>query len=375
MRLIFITILFIFSGITSNAGTGKYIVVKDLSNEWQVYDKYYQSYIPLLDKKMPIQSGGVFLQKNIDPEYYISFYSTRGLSLFVDNKLIYKHPTDNQPFRARIPVQNVSRFQSQDLYLLLFYNGTSNLYIDSLGLEMQLPSKYQAAKDNWTQVSLLRGNIYHRNVFIFSILLFCTVLVFYKFIFMKGRTLINIGLDRNTELLLLDRSGMMSITLIVINSLLYMIIYYVLLQGETIYFNFPFKFPFSTNTGSYIYYLFSTFALMQVLKTIYIKVINELTFPSGVSPLQNYLLLNYLFQAGLLILPLLLLSIALFPLSYIQEAAKYATLFFFIILVIISVLTSYMIYSRSELRNIYLFSYICTAEIVPLIIAYRFLLG
>src|SRR5690606_34774669 len=121
------------------------------------------------------------------------------------------------------------------------------------------------------------------------------VLVFYKFIFMKGRTLINIGLDRNTELLLLDRSGMMSITLIVINSLLYMIIYYVLLQGETIYFNFPFKFPFSTNPGSYIYYLFSTFALMQVLKTIYIKVINELTFPSGVSPLQNYLLLNYLF--------------------------------------------------------------------------------
>jgi hypothetical protein len=375
MRFIFISIILTCFCIKSNGEAGKYIVVKDLSNEWQVYDKYYQSYIPLLDKKIPIQSAGVFLQKNIGSEYYISFYSTRGLTLFVENKLIYKHPSNEPSFRARIPIQNINRFQSQDQYLLVFYNVTSKLYIDSLSLQMQLPDKYQEAKGNWAQISLLRSNIYHRNVFIFSILLFCTILVFYKFIFMKGRTLINIGLDRNTELLLLDRSGMMSITLIVINSLLYMIIFYILLRDETIYFNFPFKFPFSSNTGSYIYYLFFTFTLMQILKIIYIKVINELTFPSGVSPLQNYLLLNYLFQAGLFILPVLLFSIALLPLTYIQEVAKYATLFFFMILVIISVLTSYMIYSRSELRNIYLFSYICTAEIVPLIIAYRFLLG
>jgi len=374
MRFIFITIISVFC-IKSNAESGKFIVAKDLSNDWKVYDKYYQSYIPLLDKKITIQSGGVFLQKSISSEYYISFYSTRGLALFVDNKLIYKHATNKESFRARISAQSISKFQSQDPYLLLFYNATSSLYVDSLSLQMKLPYNYQETKDDWAQVSLLRSGIYHRNVFIFSILIFCTILVFYKFVFMKGRTLINIGLDRNTELLLLDRSGMMSITLIIINSLLYMIIYYVLLEDDVIYFNFPFKFPFTSNAGIYIYYLFSTFALMQILKIIYIKVINELTFPSGVSPLQNYLLLNYLFQAGLFILPSLLFLIALLPDNYIQEVAKYATLFFFMILVIISVLTSYMIYSRSELRNIYLFSYICTAEVVPLIIAYRFLLG
>jgi hypothetical protein len=375
MRFIVITILFICFCTKSYAETNKYIVAKNLSNDWQVYDKYYQSYIPLLDKKVAIQTGGVFLEKNIDPEYYISFYSTRGLSLFVENKLIYKHPTNKESFRERIPIPTITKFQSQEKYLLLFYNVTSSLFIDSLSLEMKLPSNFQETKDSWTQVSLLRAKIYQRNVFIFSILIFCVILVFYKFVFMKGRTLINIGLDRNTELLLLDRSGMMSITLIVINSLLYMIIFYVILTGDVIYFNFPFKFPFTSSVGSYIYYLFSTFALMQILKTLFIKVINELTFPSGVSPLQNYLLLNYLFQSGLFILPVLLLSTALFPVHYIHEASKYATLFFLLILVIISVLTSYMIYSRSELRNIYLFSYICTAEIVPLIIAYRFLLG
>jgi len=76
----------------------------------------------------------------------------------------------------------------------------------------------------------------------------------------------------------------------------------------------------------------------------------------------------------LFLLPIILV-ISLLPSSYIVYSAKIAPSIFFLILVIISLLTSYMIYSRSELRNIYLFSYICTAEIVPLGIAFRVLLG
>lgn len=373
---ILISILFVlcFNSIAS-LDTSKYAVIKDLSNDWQVYDKYYQSYIPFLDKQLSIQSGGVFLDATINPSYYLSFYSTKGLSVFIENKLIYKHPTNQKDFRTRIPIQKLIKNINQDQYLVLFYNTTSNVYVDSLSLQTELPYTYKEAKQGWVQSSFLRTYVNSNAVFIYSIIIFSVVLVFYKYLFMKGRTLINIGIDRNTELLLLDRSGLMSITLIIINSLLYMIIFYIFLHGKTIYFNFPFKFPFSSNPSSYIYYLFTTFALMQVLKIIYIKAINELTFPSGVSPLQNYLLLNYLFQAGLIILPTLLFVRALFSIEYLHILTNYATYSFFFILVIISVLTSYMIYSRSELRNIYLFSYICTAEVVPLIIAYRFLLG
>lgn len=375
MRSILLTITLLVFYTNVYATASKYIVIKDLSNNWQVYDKYYLSYIPFLDKQNSIQSGGVFLDENIDPANYISFYSTEGLSIFVENKLVYKHPTGVPSYRARLPIEKINAFRSQDKYLLLFHNNSSSLFVDSLSLQAALPNTYKEVERDWVETSLLRTNLKSRNVFIYAILIFCSVLVFYKFIFMKGRTLINIGLDRNTELLLLDRSGMMSATLIVINSLLYMIIFYILLNGRAVYFNPPFKLPFSSNPNNYIYYLFFTFTLMQLLKIVYIKIINELTFPSGVSPLQNYLLLNYLFQAGLVILPTLLFIIALLPIDYLFFLANYTTSTFFIILVIISLLTSYMIYSRSELRNIYLFSYICTAEIVPLIIAYRFLLG
>ena len=371
-----IVVLTLFASV-QNLAAQKYNVVKDLRNDWQVYDRYYQSYIPLLTNDDRIPSGGIFIQKKSDQDYYISFYSNKGLSIFVENKLVYKHPTNAEPERVHLSLNNINKQAEDDLYLLLFHNPTTFVYLDSLRIETRLPaSKMEASSlTKITQLLQFRKGLVDREVFIFMILLFCTVVVFYKFVFMKGRTLINVGLDRNTELLLLDRSGMMSINLILINSILYMMVFYLISVEKPLLFNFPFRTFLEAHTSGYGIYLFCSFVFMQVFKIIYVKIINELTFPSGVSPLQNYLLLNYLFQAGLLVLPVILVVIALMPLSYINSIAESANQIFFIILVIISVLTSYMIYSRSELRNIYLFSYICTAEIVPLIVAYRVLLG
>lgn len=366
--------LFLLS-ISIFANGENYYVVKDLSNEWQVYDKYYQSYIPLLVKGARIKSGGIYIEKNVKQNNFISFYSSSGLTIFIENKLIYKHPSDEESKRVRIPLGSLQAKAENNPYLLLFYNANNSLYVDSLHLEVLLTDAFVKKEEKNAEFVQLRQGTFDREVFIIAVLIFCVILILYKFIFMKGRTLINIGIDRNVELLLLDRSGMMSIMLIIINALLYMIIYYILMSEFAVYFNFPFRFIFQRNPNAYIYYIFSAFVFMQSVKIIYIKIINELTFPSGVSPLQNYLLLNYLFQIGLFILPILLFVTALLPMSYIIYMAGISANIFFLILVIISLLTSYMIYSRSELRNIYLFSYICTAEIVPLIIAYRVLLG
>lgn len=353
-----------------------YYTVKDLSNDWQVYDKYYQSYIPLLVKGAKIQSGGIYINKNSKENNFVSFYSSKGLSIFIENKLVYKHPQNAHSKRVRLPLADLQHVADNNPYLILFYNSNSSLYVDSVRLEVLLPADY-VKKENIDIIekTVLRKSIFDREIFIITVLIFCVVLILYKFIFMKGRSLINIGIDRNIELLLLDRSGMMSVMLIIINALLYMIIYYVMMTEYAMYFNFPFRFLFQKDPGMYMLYIFSAFVFMQTVKIVYIKIINELTFPSGVSPLQNYLLLNYLFQIGLLIFPILLFVTALFPVSYMIFIAGISSNIFFLILVIISLLTSYMIYSRSELRNIYLFSYICTAEIVPLIIAYRVLLG
>jgi len=374
---IFILFIALFSILPTAIAQG-YCIVKDLRNDWQVYDRYYQSYIPLLTNEKKIPSGGVFIQKKQDQEYLISFYSNKGLAIFVENKLIYKHPINQESQRIRLSLKGINQAVDEDQYLLLFHNPTTLVYLDSLRIETRLPTKITESSSfnpaNYQAIQF-RGGLFNRQAFVFMIIIFSAVLIFYKFVFMKGRTLINVGLDRNTELLLLDRSGMMSINLILINSILFMMIYYLISAEGIVLFNFPFRTLFETYSDNYVLYVFISFVLMQIFKIIYVKIINELTFPSGVSPLQNYLLLNYLFQIGLFLLPLILIVIALMPYSYVNILASYTNRIFFIILVIISLLTSYMIYSRSELRNIYLFSYICTAEIVPLIIAYRILLG
>lgn len=362
----------------SDAASEEYYTVKNFKNNWQVYDKYFQKYIPLTTKNTQLYNGGIFLSKRNDQEYFVSFYSNKDLSLFIDNKLIYKHPTGLPPQRVRLSMSLLSKHITEDPFLLIFHNNQFGINSDSVCLQIKLPLLVKPVDAKLIDQASVRVKTisYGREGFIIAFLSFVCFLVFYKFVFMKGRTLLNVGLDKNMELLLLDRSGVMSIFLIIINSLLFMMLFYLFAKDHTEYFNIPFRSIFNNSVKefSYVFYLLAIFALMQTLKIIYVKIINAFTFSSGVSSLQNYLLLNYLFQAGLFLLPIILV-ISLLPSSYIVYSAKIAPSIFFLILVIISLLTSYMIYSRSELRNIYLFSYICTAEIVPLGIAFRVLLG
>ena len=372
---------FIFYSFSSYADRNdNYYTVKELKNDWQVYDKYYHKYIPSTMKNNILFNGGVYLSNRTDQEYFISFYSTRGLAVFADNKLVYKHPSGIVPSRVRLPILQLQKYTDEDPFLLIFHNNQSGILIDSVCIQVKLPPhvyRNQSHKSSISEIKV-RFDSLGRKGFIISFLCFVCLLVLYKFAFMKGRTLINVGLDKNMELLLLDRSGGMSVLLVLINSVLFMMLFYLISKNHQIYFNAPFKsitnFLQNESRVSYPVYLILFFGMMQTLKIFYVKIINALTFSSGVSSLQNYLLLNYLFQAGLLLLPLILVM-SLLPSTYLIEIAEIVPQIFFFILVIISLLTSYMIYSRSELRNIYLFSYICTAEIVPLAIAFRVLLG
>ncbi|MBC7450639.1 MAG: DUF4271 domain-containing protein [Cytophagales bacterium] len=360
-----------------HADTDRYYTVKNLQDEWQVYDKYYQAYIPYIANGKTLYKGGLYLSKRNDQEYFLSFYSTKGMALFIENKLIYKHISDTPPKRVRITLQSLSDQIAEDPFLIVFHNSQSGIYLDSACLQIKLPlnTAKNQTKTLDSQSINVRENSFNREGFIISFLIFTSLLIFYKFVFMKGRTLINVGLDRNMELLLLDRSGAMSIVLIIINAVLFMMLFYLMANEHITYFNIPFRKPLQHEKEiSYVFYLLLTFGMMQTLKIIYVKIINTLTFSSGVSPLQNYLLLNYLFQVGLFFFPVILV-ICLLPSTYIIKIAEIAPITLFLLLVIISLLTSYMIYSRSELRNIYLFSYICTAEIVPLGIAFRVFLG
>jgi hypothetical protein len=86
---------------------------------------------------------------------------------------------------------------------------------------------------------------------------------------------------------------------------------------------------------------------------------------------QNFMFVNLFYMLNLSILSLLVLSnmSANFGMWLHEFSAQMIVLY----LVVLILLLCVNIINQSGLRNVYLFSYICTAEILPLILALKFL--
>lgn len=377
-RIFILPIWILFISVQSFGAPTTYRVLKDMSNEWYEYNKFYQTFVPSVVPSASSTTAGVFLSDLELQNNILSFYGSPGLTVFIDNQLVYKFK-ETKPKREYIELKKWSTFSSARPLLILFYHPSTKLFKDSLSLGIIHSSMNKQESTSEVSSNLFPIHIksyYLNNSFLIGLItLFMVLLVFYKFVLLKGGSLISISVDRSTELMLLDKSGGLSFYLIVINSVIYGILFYILGFKEYIQFNIPFM-GASVKSGhwNYFLYVFLFLFVVQYLKVIYVKLLNIVTFNSGVASLENYILLHYLFQIGLFVLIFVCLFRAIWPEFHIWMA-HYLNSLLYLILFFVSLLASYMIIIRSELKNIYLISYICTAELVPLSIAYRIVLG
>lgn len=357
-----------------------YIQVKNMAEDWYIYDKYYQKFVPQVEDNVIVNKAGVFIDEEYVKNGYISFYATNGLTCFIDNQLVYKYTAIGKGERVYIPIQEWSEISTQKPLFVLFYHPRYQLFQDSL--EVSLPiTQGQLGTLNSNKTKTISAPIKTKNqdwdqgVMIVLIVLLVGLLIFYKHVLLKGGQLLHIGIDRSTELMLSDKSGSLTLYLVVLNALLYTLIFYIAGFNGHLRFNIPFWVsPLNMDAVDFVLYVFVFLTGVQLLKLLYVKLLNEFTFDSGVSSLENYIILNYLYQLGLVWLIIILLLKALWP-GIFEGGAQNVVVIFYLILILVSLLASYMIFMRSELKNVYLFSYICTAELVPISIAYRILLG
>ncbi|MFN8416663.1 MAG: DUF4271 domain-containing protein [Cytophagaceae bacterium] len=358
-----------------------YIQVKDMSDDWYVYDKYYQKFVPQVEDNIVVNKAGVFIGEEFLQDGYLSFYATNGLTCFIDNQLIYKYTSLGKGERVYVPIKQLAEVSSQKPLFVLFYHPRFQLFQDSLEVSLpitpdQLNSLNQKSRANVISAPIqIKNQDWDQGVMILLIVILVGLLIFYKHVLLKGGQLLHVGIDRSTELMLSDKSGSLTLYLVVLNAFLYTLIFYVAGFNGHLRFNIPFWVsPLNMNATDFVIYVFLFLTGVQLLKLVYVKMLNEFTFDSGVSSLENYIILNYLYQLGLVWLIIILLIKALWP-GVFEGDAKIIAVIFYLILILVSLLASYMIFVRSELKNVYLFSYICTAELVPISIAYRILLG
>jgi hypothetical protein len=104
---------------------------------------------------------------------------------------------------------------------------------------------------------------------------------------------------------------------------------------------------------------------MYFVKYIFLETIGWIFNLSTIVKIQYYELLKFFFKFNLFVVPLCLV---LRSINYIGFPPSYLAFFILISLLIILLRISFLIFKLTPFRNLYLFSYLCTTEILPLFI-------
>jgi hypothetical protein len=345
-------------------------IVKDLSDEWLVFERKFNSYVPYLGA----QNYSHALSRKIDLEKYrdynLNFVADPGLSLFINNKLYYTNSTARISF-VRFSLSSIpqNEFKTEDL--ITFYNSGKNLPEKDCYI-----GENKINNDYIEKTSVLPGALKNKipgdNIFmfLFLILIFLFGLIrnkypkkfleFYDF----SRLLPTSSPDDN---FITEIYSIPSIIFILINAISFCLILGIASEGRY----FLFGIPYASVVGTFI--IAGITMAIYFIKYIYLKVLGSVFNLHQIIRIQFFELIKISLKLNLVCVPLALAFF--YSRSGILEIAYKYFLYTLILCGLITIIRiSFLIFKYSNFRNIYLFSYLCTTEILPLIIIIKVIL-
>lgn len=331
------------------AATQDTVVVKDLSEEFLVYDSQYSTYVPYTEGE--VVSKSIFLDFNPYRGYYIQIKAQPGLSIFLDQKLVYEN-IGTSPDQLML---DVNRFipTGSDKHLLTFFHKEGKVPAVVKLCNISSNSVYQS--------SLLwksrQSSIVDKEV-VFLLL----VLILILFVVLKNRfsrflfSTIGFGQNGNSSenSFLLGFFTLPMLLLLLLNSL-------------------GFTFIFA-ESGIVVPYFgpahdvaFTAIAFLGLfcLKYLYLEILGLVfQFKSLVKAHFNEIVRVALYM-NLLLVPV-------FALYYFSELLDWSISYIgFLVIIIAGMLFTIVrllviTFSMPQFNYVYLFSYLCIAEIIPL---------
>jgi hypothetical protein len=346
-------------------------IVKDLSQEWLVFDSYYKAYVPFLPNGKKLANS---ISQKLDLQKYrrynLNFEAPPGLSLFFNNKLYYSNSTDQVKF-VKLPIHLLAKGSFSGTDLLTFYNAKKVLPYNSFYIGFSLkgssivPNKFENAFVKLVREKTSKQSIY-LIVFLVILLLFALVKnkyykrfrEFYDFTKLLPSSL---GDDKN---LVLDVFSMPSILFIMINALSLGLLLAILGQGQ-------YNFDFSSITG-FVSIVF-IISILYFLKYFYLEIIGWIFNLKQLVKMQFFELVKVSLKINLFLVPLALISF--YSKGRFIGISNNFFIYILLICFLISLIrVSSLIFKLMAFRNIYLFSYLCTTEILPLVIIMKLIL-
>ncbi|MBX9853771.1 MAG: DUF4271 domain-containing protein [Cytophagaceae bacterium] len=373
--LLFILIIFVCCSQIKAGDSLDNTVVKDLSSEWLVYNKEYKTYFPYFkNSDENAKSLSILIDLNKYQYYNLNFKAAPGLSFFVDQKIFYKNTSDNI---ANVTL-NIKKLIASDFsggkQVITFYHSKGQLPVENIFVGINATRTVNTAAGNFA-VILPRYLDGGKSLFVIYFILILSLFAFIKnrypkkFYEFSGFSNIIPALEEN---IVFDFLSIPIILFVFINTLAASLILFLIKDNkppsESVFLNIFYEKPVIG-----ILIMTGFFFLIFILKYIYLKFIGWIYNINDFVKVQFFELLRVTLKLNLLLLALALIMNFSGYFDYNLDL----NWFIYVLLLALTIVllrVGYLTFRLSGFRNVYLFSYLCTTEILPLIIIVKLIL-
>jgi hypothetical protein len=358
-----------------------FYIVHDYQDDWQVFDERYKAYVPYVrEQHKGYNSFSLFFDIENYKGYKILYRSEKENYLFIDASLQKKLPISTLVVLDVDSLQNV--FGKAKLFLTI-YGTNTNVEDLSVQIGNKISKAQKAIEMNESLLTILPRDISpFQNFFVLGlIILTCFYAFLYNFQpksferFFSPRDLLTIS-KRDDSFVVNKPFDLGNILFVVSLSLtlgfIFMLITHektdlfsasnILREGETL----------GTLMLNYLEISIIVFASLM-FKYFALRVLSNLYRLDNITNIHYFKIIQASSLFFLIILIILTFSSVSSP-AIVKNAEKYLSIPISLFFIARLALLYFTINKMTTLKNLYLFSYLCIVELIPLIVGIRFAL-
>lgn len=358
-----------------------FYIVHDYQDDWQVFDERYKAYVPYVrEQHKGYNSFSLFFDIENYKGYKILYRSEKENYLFIDASLQKKLPISTLVVLDIDSLENI--FGKTKLFLTI-YGTNTNVEDLSVQIGNKISKAQKAIEMNESLLTILPRDIPpFQNFFVVGlIVLACFYAFLYNFQpksferFFSARDLLTIS-KRDDSFVVNKPFDLGNILFVVSLSLTLGFIFMLITQEKTDLFSAS----NILNEGETLGALMLNFLEISIivfaslmLKYLVLRVLSNLYRLDNITNIHFFKIIQASSLFFLVILIVLTLSTVSIP-EIVKNAEKYLSIPIFLFFIARLALLYFTINKMTTLKNLYLFSYLCIVELIPLIVGLRFAL-
>lgn len=363
----------------------RFLKIYDLEDEWQVYDTKYSAYVPYIeDRHSNSKTASFWLDTKKYQGYDLSFYSPADVFVFINKQLCKEVKKAGW---VTFSIDSLKRsFKEKEKLFFTFYDRGYRLPLKSVhvGYQKEFVASAKKAKKQVSKIEEQRRNTSGVKDFVIIVgaiimAIFASLWYFHRKTFTSYYSFRSSVSSLSRKDISLINKPFNAINLLFLGAhALTISLFFMLAQKDiTGIINVSFKlvsanFDFTSLLLNYALFFVIVFGLI-FLKYILLKIFGILLSLDKIeyTHFYEYMRLSKLFYTVAVIFPVFILISAE---EYMIELHEFFIYFVIGFHFLQTILVSFYVNKRVQFKNLYLFYYLCSTELTPLLIGIKLLL-